>query len=234
MQIQTELVRAPGQPNAVVRPPEEPTSFAYVPTCVGAPDELIELVGDQEEPTEVTKVIKAPNIKPQVAHAPDEEKLIAVARAPEELLDIKEALQQMKEVLAEARPNDLSLIENVSQDVRDFQDPQEAIQHIDFLMSAVTSYRTQHRSALAVFEQVSIQQIGDYESAIQALNQKPESVSRVFPNCDDAIHITNNFIQDLTLTQAPHIKSSSPGSEFGSELGDAAQDDFEEATSQPT
>ena len=115
------------------------------------------------------------------------------------------------------------MIENISEDVRNFQDPQKAIQHIDVLMSAVTSYRTQHRSALAVFEQVSIQQIGDYEAAIQALNKNAESVSRVFPNCDDAIHKTNKVIQDLTLTQALHIKSSSPGSEFGSELGDTTQ-----------
>ena len=110
-------------------------------------------------------------------------------------MDINEELQQMKEFLAEARPNYLSaLIENVSQDVWDFQDPQKAIQHIDFLMSAVTSYRTQHRSGLAVFEQVSIKQIGDYEAAIQALIQKPESLSRVSPNCGDAIHITNKVI----------------------------------------
>ena len=107
----------------------------------------------------------------------------------------------MKEVFAEASPNHLSaLIEHVSQDVRAFQDPQKAIQHIDFLMSAMISYRTQHRSAIAVFEQVSIQQIGDYEAAIQALNQKPESVSGVSPNCGDAIHITNKVIQDLTGT----------------------------------
>ena len=109
------------------------------------------------------------SIKPEVAHAPDDEELIAVACAPEELLDITESLQHMKEAFAEAIPNDLSpLIEHVSKDVRDSQDPQKAIQYIDSLMSAVTSYRTQHRSALAVSEQVSIQQIGEYETAIQA------------------------------------------------------------------
>ena len=61
------------------------------------PHEQTELAGDQEEPTEVTKVIKAPNIKPEVAHAPDEEELIAVAHAPEE--DFTESLQQMKPFL---------------------------------------------------------------------------------------------------------------------------------------
>ena len=61
-----------------------------------------------------------------------------VARAPEELLDIEppdinEELQHAKEVRAESRPHLLSApIETVSQDVRDFQDPQEAIRHIDF------------------------------------------------------------------------------------------------------
>ena len=171
---------------------------------------------DQEEPTEVTNANNVSDIKPEIAHAPDEEELIAVACAPQELLDITESLQHMKEAFAEAIPNDLSaLIEHVSKDVRDFPDPQKAIQYIDSLMSAVISYRTQHGSALAVFEQVSIQQIGEYESAIQALNQKSESVSRVLPNCDDAIHITNKVIKDLTLTQALHIKSSSPGNEFG-------------------
>ena len=89
-------------------------------------------------------------------------------------------------------------------------------------MSAVTTYRAQHRAAFAVFEHASIQQIGRFEAAIQALKQKAESVSRAFPNCA------------LTLTRAPHSKSSSPGSEFGSGLGGTAQDYFEEATSQPT
>ena len=89
------------------------------------------------------------------------------------------------------------MIENVSEDVRKFQDPQKAIQHIDFLMSAVTSYRTQHRSSFALFEEISIQQIGDHEVAIQALNQTPERVSRVSANCGDAIHITNNVLQVL-------------------------------------
>ena len=121
---QTKHVRAPGQPNAVVRPPDEPTEYACVLTFAGAPDELIELAGGQVEPTEVTQVTKAPNIKPEVAHAPDEEELNAAARAPEELLDINEALQQMKEIIAEARPDSLSeLNENISEDVRNFQEP---------------------------------------------------------------------------------------------------------------
>ena len=47
------------------------------------------------------------------------------------------------------------------------------------------------------------------------------------------MHKTNKVIQALTLTQAPHSKSSSPGSECWSEFGDTAQVDFEEATSQP-
>ena len=101
-------------------------------------------------------------------------------------------------------------------------------------MFAVPFYRAQHRAVFAVFEHVSIQQIGKYEIAIPALNKKPECVSRVFPNCASAIDNTNNVIQALTLTGPPHSKSSSPGSEFGSEFGDTAQDDFEAATSQPT
>ena len=123
----------------------------------------------------------------------------------------------------EERPLDLTeLIEAVRNDVQDFRNPNKAIQHIDFLMSAVTIYRTQHRAAFAVFEHASVQQIGKFEIAIQALNQKLESLSQAFPNCA------------LTVTRAPHSKSSSPGSKFGSELGDTAQEDFEEATSQPT
>ena len=47
-------------------PPVEPIELACVPTFVFALDELIQLAGDQEEPTEVTKVIKAPNKKPEV------------------------------------------------------------------------------------------------------------------------------------------------------------------------
>ena len=123
----TPVVRAPEeQTEHVVRPPNEPTEFACVPTTVGAPNELIELVGDQAEPTEVTKAIKASNTKPEVAHAPDEEALNAVACAPEEVLDINEALQQMKEVFAEARPSYLSeLIEHVSKDV-EFLGPAES------------------------------------------------------------------------------------------------------------
>ena len=52
-----------------------------------------EIIGDQEDPTEVTKVTKASNMKPEVAHAPDEEELNAVAHAPAELLEINGALQ---------------------------------------------------------------------------------------------------------------------------------------------
>ena len=85
-----------------------------------------------------SKATKAPNIKPEVAHAPDEEDLDAVACAPEELLDTKESLQQMKGAFAETIPNSFSaFIANVSKDVRDFQDPQKAIQYIDSLMFAV-------------------------------------------------------------------------------------------------
>ena len=47
---------------------------------------------------------------------------------------------------------------------------------------------------LCIFEQASKQQIGDHEVAIQAFNRTPESVSRVSPNCGDAIHITNKVI----------------------------------------
>ena len=118
--------------------------------------------------------------------------------------------------------------------MQDFREPNKAIQHIDFLLSAVTTYRTQHRAAFAVFEHASIQQIGKYEAAIQALNQKPKCVSRAFQNYASAIHNTSALIQVLTLTRAPHSKSSSPGNEFGSEFGNTDQDDLEAATSQPT
>ena len=86
-----------------------------------APDEPKKFVGDQEEPTEVTTVTKAPNKTTEVAHAPHGEEPNAVARTPEELLDVNNAWQQMKEVFAEGRPNNLSeFVEHVSEDVRNF------------------------------------------------------------------------------------------------------------------
>ena len=119
--------------------------------------------------------------------------------------------------LVEERPFDLTAsTEDVRNDVQDFHDPTKAIQHIDFLMSAVTTNRALDRAAFAVFARVSKQQIGNYEVAIQALNNKSECVNRAFSNCSSSIHNTNKVIQDLTLTRAPHSKSSSPGSEFGS------------------
>ena len=96
---------------------------------------------------------------------------------------------ELTESLGEERPLDLTeLIEDASYDVLDFHDPAKAIQHIDFLMFAVPIYRAQHRAAFAVFEHVSIQQIGNYEAAIQVLNQRSECVSRAIPNCASAIH----------------------------------------------
>ena len=99
-----------------------------------------------------------------------------VARAPEELFyieppDINEELQHAKEFRAESRPNLFSApIETVSQEVRDFQDPQEAIRQIDFLMSAASSCRAQERPRFEAFEKFSKLQIGAYEAAIQALS----------------------------------------------------------------
>ena len=120
----------------------------------------------------------------------------------------------------EERPFDLTaFIEDVSYDVQDFHDPTKAIQYLDFLMSSAVTINCAHdRAAVAVFGDVSIQQIGKYEAAIQALNQKTESVSRASPNCADAIHNTSQVIQALILTRALRSKSSSPGSGFGSLL----------------
>ena len=70
-----KIVRAPQESPPTAYAPEEQTEHGVCP-----PDELKELIGDQEEPTAVTKVTKAPNMKPEVAHAPEEEELNAVQR----------------------------------------------------------------------------------------------------------------------------------------------------------
>ena len=197
-----------------------------------APDETKEFAGVKGAPREVApappklaKLARALEELTKLADAPEDRDLAMSAgkttlgHAPEELIDITE----LKELLVEERPLDLTeLIEDVRNYVQDFRGPNKAIQHIDFLTSAVTTYCTQHRTAFAVFQHASTQQIGKFEAAIQALNQTPESVSRALPNCA------------LTLMQALHSKSSSPGIDLGSEFGDTAQDDLEAATSQPT
>ena len=51
----------PQEPMPEVHAQEEQTEHGVCP-----PDKLKELTGDQEEPTAVTKVTKAPNMKPEV------------------------------------------------------------------------------------------------------------------------------------------------------------------------
>ena len=78
----------------------------------------------------------------------------------------------------EARHDDFTeLIKDVSDDVLNLDDPANAIQHIGFLMSSVTTYRAQDRAALAALEYVFIRQIGKNEAAIQALDNKSECES---------------------------------------------------------
>ena len=135
-----------------------------------APEELTDLARAPEELTQgLTEVVLAIEELTEFACAPEE--LTAFACTPEELTDIME----LTESIVEARPLELTeLIKDVSHDVIIFNDLAKAIQHIDFLMSSVTTYRVQERLAVAAFEYFLSSHISKYEAVIQALNQQSE------------------------------------------------------------
>ena len=81
---------------------------------------------------------------------------------------------------------------------------------------------TQHRSSFALFERISIQDIGDHDAAMQALNQTPESVSRFSQNYGDAIYKTNKVIQGLT-TNAVVRPPDDPTDELTELAGDQGE-----------
>ena len=180
----TEFVLSPAEQFAVAGAPEEQTEFARAPEelteVARAPEELTEFL---RGPEEITEVALAPEELTELPCAPAEQ--TALACVPEELTDIMELTESL-------RPLELTeLTKDVSYDVIMLYDPATAIQHIDFLMSAVTTSCAQERAAVAALEYFLNSQISKYEAAIQALNQQSKCVSRTISKlcfCDSHRH----------------------------------------------